>query len=47
MKHEYVEPQLSFLVVSSDDILTLSAGDNDALFVPPTFSQDDGWSGYH
>ena len=45
MKNTYSVPQLEWILLSTEDILTLS--DNDAPFLPPAGSEDDGWSGYH
>ena len=45
MKKDYLIPSLEIYFLSAEDILTLS--DNDAPFLPPLDSPDDGWSGYH
>ena len=48
MKKEYVEPQLSVILLECDDVLTAS-GDNDAPFISVGKGTwiDDGWSGYY
>ena len=46
MKQSYVQPHLELLLLGEHDVLTLSS-DNDAPFLPPVDSPDDGWSGYH
>lgn len=45
MKKSYQSPLLELTFIFADDFLTIS--DNDAPFVPPVDSDDDGWSGYH
>ena len=45
MKKMYREPDFEWVYIGAEDFLTLS--DNDAPFIPPTNSDDDGWSGYH
>ena len=45
MKKQYQDPILEWICIGAEDFLTLS--DNDAPFIPPAGSEDDGWSGYH
>jgi len=45
MKRLYTNPEIELIILGAKDLLTIS--DNDAPFVPPTDSDDDGWSGYH
>ena len=45
MKQTYSSPLLEWILIGADDFLTIS--DNDAPFLPPVGSEDDGWSGYH
>ena len=46
MKQTYEQPSLELLLLGEYDVLTFS-DDNDAPFLPPADSPDDGWSGYH
>lgn len=45
MKKVYLDPMIEWIVLGEKDILTIS--DNDAPFLPPSGSDDDGWTGYH
>ena len=46
MKMIYQSPELSYIALSTDDILTAS-GDNDAPFIKNDNLIDDGWSKYY
>ena len=49
MNKNYLEPQLEIILLSHDDVLTASSGDNDAPFISVGGGTwiDDGWSKYY
>lgn len=46
MKKNYSEPDILFVCLAKEDVLTMS-GDNDAPFLGGGNDGENGWSGYY